>query len=246
MSPGEVFRRLVSLFLLCITTVLVARRAVGATEPAPYVSFDPPEIRDRLLGSSISRSAPLTNTGDGPLHIVSITSEGDDYSVDSSCPTSPDALAPSASCYVTITFTPAALGKRDGSIVITSDAVFSPRSYPLDGEGASLGWPVFDPPFVQFATRDVGTTSEPKTITVTNEGTGPLRITEVSIFSPDETFTQTNDCARVLELSERCSISVRFTPHRAATELMHLSVSTDASSLQSFIWLRGTGVVGVP
>jgi alpha-tubulin suppressor-like RCC1 family protein len=84
--------------------------------------------------TSSSHTVTLTNTGGGPLTITGITTNGSDFGQTSNCP----ALLPAgANCAINITFTPLALGKRVGTLVITDSAEGSPHTGALAGTGAA-------------------------------------------------------------------------------------------------------------
>jgi YVTN family beta-propeller protein len=94
-------------------------------EPGPAAGVTPSQLdfHAQVVGTtSVPQLVALTNAGGETLALVSIVPQGD-YSAFHQCPAS---LAPGASCTLSITFTPTALGVRGGSVTITSNGAVSP------------------------------------------------------------------------------------------------------------------------
>ena len=85
----------------------------------------------KVGSSSPQRSLVITSTGTAPLLITGIRLSGD-YNGTSNCPRS---LAPGATCALTGSFKPTAVGARPGSVTITSNAPDSPTVIQLSGTG---------------------------------------------------------------------------------------------------------------
>ena len=90
-----------------------------------------------LNTTSPTQSVTITNTGSEPLTIGSIAITGThstDFGQASSCPS----IAPSATCTVSVTFTPTGLGARTASLTVTSNAASSPDNVTLTGTGIGV------------------------------------------------------------------------------------------------------------
>ena len=87
---------------------------------------------------SVPSVVVLSNAGDAPLLISSVTTTGDFAADASFCGAS---LAPGTACGIKVTFHPTASGARTGTLVVTDNAPGSPRSVSLSGTGLS-GFPV--------------------------------------------------------------------------------------------------------
>jgi hypothetical protein len=87
--------------------------------------------------TSAEQSVILTNSGDEPLSITTITVSGDFAlaTTASSCPYSGGSVASQASCTINVTFTPTAAGARSGTLTITDNGVNSPQTIALTGTG---------------------------------------------------------------------------------------------------------------
>src|SRR5579863_4008278 len=111
--------------------------SLSGTGIGPLVGFTPATLAFQgvQLGST-SQPLPVTvaNTGNASLSIQGIQVTGD-YSETNNCPST---LAASASCSVSVTFTPTASGTRTGQLVVTDNATGSPQSVALSGNGADF------------------------------------------------------------------------------------------------------------
>jgi ASPM-SPD-2-Hydin domain-containing protein/centrosomal CEP192-like protein/beta-propeller repeat-containing protein len=108
---------------------------------APGVGLAPTSLafgNQTLNTTSAAKTVTLANTGTGALTINSIAASGDFAETSTgatACPISPATLAAGASCIISVTFTPTALGARAGTLTITDNAGGSPQIVPLTGTG---------------------------------------------------------------------------------------------------------------
>src|SRR5260370_1860398 len=86
--------------------------------------------------SSTAQQLTLTNTGNGPLRIISLSATGDFSETDSCTSSSP--LAVRSTCTANVTFTPTAAGSRAGGLSIANCANILPAIIPLSGTGIAL------------------------------------------------------------------------------------------------------------
>jgi hypothetical protein len=114
--------------------VLAAANAVAAIIPAnPQLSTTTLTFGSQKVGTtSAAQPVTLSNTGTAPLKITSIAATGD-YHVSS--PTCGSSLGPGKSCSIPVTFTPKALGTRNGTLKIKDVNSTSPQSVQLTGTG---------------------------------------------------------------------------------------------------------------
>ena len=93
----------------------------------------------QVIGTtSGGKSETLKNSQSVPLTISSISVSGN-FSQASNCPLSPNKLAAGASCTISVTFTPSALGTLTGTLTITDSASTSPQAVSLSGAGTLAG-----------------------------------------------------------------------------------------------------------
>jgi trimeric autotransporter adhesin len=91
------------------------------------------------VGAPASLSLTLANTGTASIVSIAtaISLAAGDYAVTVPCAVA--TLAAGASCSVTVTFTPTAIGARPGVLTITSSDTSSPDAVPLNGTGVANG-----------------------------------------------------------------------------------------------------------
>ncbi|MGD0923108.1 MAG: choice-of-anchor D domain-containing protein, partial [Terriglobia bacterium] len=112
----------------------VALNGIGL---GPLVTLSPSSLSfaGQLVGTtSPAQVITLSNAGNAPLTISTITASGD-YAQTPACGGS---IAAGANCTVAVTFKPTAVGIRDGAITITDAAAGSPRTISLSGTGQDL------------------------------------------------------------------------------------------------------------
>jgi len=115
----------------------VALNGIGLG-PVASLSTNTLSFAGQIVGTtSPVEAVTLTNSGNAPLSISSITATGD-YALTHNC-VSP--LAAEASCTISVTFAPTVAGGRSGTLIITDNAAGSPRTVGLSGVGQdfSLG-----------------------------------------------------------------------------------------------------------
>src|SRR5260370_36656724 len=128
------------------------------------------------------------------------------------------AYAVNATCTITVTFAPLAVGLRTAMITITDDAPDSPQSVQLGGTGSAPPSTkpavTLTPSSVSFPTITEGTTSGPQTVTVTSSGAATLHISSVALGGTNSSdFTMTNACtATASAFIANSSITATFSP----------------------------------
>ncbi len=103
------------------------------------------------------------------------------------------------------------------------------------------------PPAVTFGVQNIGTSSAPKTVTLTN--TGPTIATLANIvlsgtFYGD--FVQANNCPAVLAAGAACSITLTFSPTGTGPRTATLLVLGDRGTRLQSVALAGTGMAVCP
>jgi hypothetical protein len=87
----------------------------------------------RVGTTSAAKLVNLSNSGNAPMTITSITASGD-FAQTNNC-VSP--LAAHTYCTITVTFTPTAAGTRTGAITVSDSALGSPHTVSLSGTGTT-------------------------------------------------------------------------------------------------------------
>lgn len=120
----------------------VARPSVGAWATGAYqfgVSALTPaslSFGDQVLTTvALNQTITFANTSGSLLNIISISVSGD-FQVIDSCP---DVLTIGDICLINVTFTPQSLGAASGTLTIVTNALNSPQTAPLTGNGVAIG-----------------------------------------------------------------------------------------------------------
>jgi YVTN family beta-propeller protein len=125
-------------------TARTSRSVVITNAPAPGVLLSASSVDFGTVGvgkPSAPRTLTLTNTGNGPLRILSSQITGpaaNDFKL--STDTCSGQIVPaSGTCAATITFTPAAVGGRSAQLAFSDNASGSPHTISLSGSGTNTG-----------------------------------------------------------------------------------------------------------
>jgi len=193
--------------------------------------------------ASAPQAVALTNTGSATLNFSSFnvqlsqlnTTPSPDFAENNNCGTS---LAAGASCTIQVTFTPTFSGTSYATLAIDSDSLDGTRYVDLNGVGVVL---TASPRPVLFATRDVGTTSAPQAVTLTNTGqTSSINISSVTVAGD---FGITNNCGASLAAGASCTVDVTFTPTALGPRTGYLTVSSDApDGTLRILLIGGSGI----
>ena len=211
---------------------------------APATNISPASITFGSLAvgtPSTAQSVTLSNTGNAPLNITSVSIAGSnagDFTQSNNCGSS---VAAGSSCAISITFTPLASGSRTASLAIADNAMGSPQAVSLSGTGASSAASV-SPSSVPFGSVPVGTSSTPLSVTLTNTGNAALTITSISFSGSNSSdFTQSNNCGASVAAGAGCTISVTFAPAANGSRAASLAIADNASGSPQTVSLSGTG-----
>ena len=98
----------------------------------------------------------------------------------------------------------------------------------------------FSPSALTFSIQDIGSSSSPQSVTITNFGGSPLNFSGIS--STDQ-FAQTNNCPNSLVGGASCTANVSFVPTASGPVTGLLSLNDDSGNLGTAqsITLTGTG-----
>jgi hypothetical protein len=194
--------------------------------------------------ASTPQSVTLTNTGNVTLNIASIAVTGTnagDFALTpaSSCGAT---VAVHDTCAVNVTFTPSAAGARNGAVILTDDALDSPESITLSGQGLLQPTADLSATNLTYSGAGVGSTSASQTVTLTNNGNAPLTITGIVTGGADGgDFAVSNTCTSPIAAGAHCSISATFTPTASGARTATVTISDNAASSPQMITLRGAG-----
>jgi len=205
------------------------------------------------IGSSISKTFTIQNLGNVDLNIDLIELSGSQYfALSNNCPS---ILSPQESCEVEVSFAPLSTDSVNATILITSD---DPDESTINislsgiGEEVSTTPPQLPVPEIDIVPLSIDfgdiviENSSSKTITIKNNGDGPLDIDNITISNTTD-FDMTNDCPTTLGPNELCTVTVTFNPLSEGSKdatLTILSNDSDESSVD--VSLSGNGIILKP
>ena len=236
---------------------VLAVEGVGTAASGPDVTVTPAGTILFANTAQNQTSAPVqitvTNSGNAALNVTGLTFAGTnpgDFAVATGGNGCTAAVAPSASCLISLTFTPTAVGARTATLQIADNATGSPQSVPLSGTGTSSNpnGPAFTAtpnPFTLSATQ--GTTSAASNLTITNTGTSAMHITNVTFGGANVSEfvnpTTTPGACVTLAANASCNIAISFAPLTTGNHTETVTVTDDAPGSPHAVTVTGNASV---
>ena len=184
------------------------------------------------LGSSSTLSVALTNVGSTAVSISSISTI-DDYIASHNCGSS---VPPHGTCTINITFTPTLSGARPGALTVASSDPASPERVDLVASGLGI---VVKPGSLAFGSQAVGTTSAPRSVTITNQNATSVLIGDIS--ASDDFMVSSNNCPATLGPQQTCAIEVKFSPDEPGSTSGTVLISDSDPTSPQKVNVSGTG-----
>jgi phospholipase C len=212
----------------------------GGSTGGPMVSVMPSSLAfgvDPIGVITGAQTVTVTNTGTVSVTITSITTTGP-FQRTNQCPAT---LGVGASCNVLVFFKAKTIGQATGTLSVNDNAVGSPQTVSLSGTGTAVG---LSPTSVAFGNQAVGTTSQPRTITVKNVApSGNLKITKVSITGTNagDFNVTSNTCPASLPPGATCTVMVTFSPTATGARSANVSFTDNGGGSPQTVPLSGTG-----
>jgi len=209
------------------------------------------DLGPQSLGSSITSTAGIVNTGTEAVTISGLSIAGADAAdfavVGSQCPQSPATLPAGSICQVTLQFAPSALGDRLAHLQVSDNATGSPQSLPLAGFGnnsaPSLG---VAPNALSFGPQSLGTPSQ-QIIELTADSFASVSLTGMRIGGANAgDYTMVSSCPPVLTYNTFCNIDVTFTPSVTGLRLAYLEIQDNAMGNPQVVPLAGMSIQSIP
>jgi hypothetical protein len=214
------------------TVIVLLNTGVVSFSPTSPLNFSPQLVNT----SSAPQTVTLTNTATTALSISSIAGQGQFHLSNNTCGGS---VAAGANCAISVTFKPLTSGAKSGAITIVDSASTKPQVIELSGVGTVVS---LAPTRLTFPPQKVGTSSTPLQVTVTNHGSVALVFSKIYLAGLDyQSFSQTNTCGSQIGPGASCTVSVTFTPKRAATLRGNLILVDTGGDKMQIVPLTGTG-----
>ena len=221
-------------------SAVLSLAGTGAAAAAPGVGLAPGALAfgNQTLGvASLARTVTLSNTGSGTLNISAINAinAASGFSVSHNCGA---ALAPGASCALSVVFTPNAAGAAAGSVSVASNAAGSPHAVSLSGTGVTVS-PVLAwvPAISAVAFGDVSRGASPPTqsVTLSNQGPGAVTLQQLTLAgaqAADFSLGSSSTCAVNAALAQgaSCSIALAFHPGAVGARNATLQVMSSGTN----------------
>ncbi len=224
--------------------------AVGATfsgvgvAPAAFTATPIQQTAGSVeLGKSSTVIVTVTNTGGVPSGVPQPVVVGSDptlFVINQAASTCNAALAPMASCTLSVVFTPAVVGGFSAIITISGTETASGTANLL-GTGIPVGTISIDPATRNFGSIQVGSPSAASVFTITNNGPAATENLLVNLGGENAgDYARTTTCVAALASKATCTVSVIFTPAAAGSRPAELVVT--ATNNRIMAGLSGTGV----
>ncbi len=190
-----------------LTTSLTGAGLQGtATYSSTSLTYGPVQI-----ASPATQMVSITNTGTASLKLtnIAIDSGSSDFVQFNVCAT---VLAVNATCTVSVTFTPSAIGPRTGTLTVLTDAPNGLGTISLSGTGqpGSAKFSNYDAPAIAVGTSTTGS------VILTNTGVGPLTVvapTATTVSGPGFSWQAGgSQCGGALATGATCNVNIVFTP----------------------------------
>lgn len=230
----------------------LATAVSGTAElPAPAFGISATALSfSAVVGSPVTRSAVVTNTGTATLALSGLSFSGtqaSDFALDASnsC-TATTTLAPAAACTLVVRYAPAAAGSGSAVLTLTSNAAGSPHAVALSGTATPAPAPriALSALSLTFGSTQLGASSR-QDITVQNTGDAALNFSAF-VFSGAAAadYSRSGSCAvgTPLAPAAQCVLGVLFQPGTVGTRSAALAVQSDANNGNASVSLTGTAV----
>lgn len=187
--------------------------------------------------ASTAQSFSVTNSGSAPLTVSQVTASSD-FAETNTC-VSAGAIAPGASCSISVMFLPTATGSRTGVVTVYGNVAGGQATVSVSGTGTPAAAVLLNPILVSFSNTTVGASSAAQNVTISNTGASTATLGAETVTG--DFAISTNTCGSSLGPSVGCTVSVAFKPTASGLRTGVLTV-TDSAGTQTTS-LSGTGVL---
>jgi len=195
------------------------------------------EFGDVLVGSSVTDSAKVKNTGTADLSVSTVAVTGADSASFVATPLSLSVPA-GDSAYVQITFTPGSLGAKSAALELTHNAGGSPTSISFSGTGVFPG-------IVAATSLPIGDvlvgSSATDSAKVKNTGNTTLSVSAMTVTGADSALFAAAPAAFSVSAGDSAYVKVTFTPASVGAKTASLQLTHNAAGSPTAITLTGTG-----
>jgi len=196
--------------------------------------------------SSAPQTVTLQSSGTTVIAISGVSVSGvnaSDFAISSR--TCGSTLAGSATCTISVIFTPSGSGARVASLTISDSASGSPHQVALSGTGAApiIGNLNVSPASLSFATTVVGLTSKPQPVAISNSSTVVITLRSIAIAGANagDFLIASQSCGSTLAPGADCTVNVAFKPAASGARIAVLTLADSAGNSPQTVSLSGEG-----
>ena len=217
------------------------------TSPMVAFAMSTLDFGNVVLGASKALNVTVNNTGTGPLTITSVSLGGANATAFMTNVSGSVTIDPGKSLSGMITFTPKTVGSASATFDVLCDDPSLPNmkaTAQLTGNGTS-GMISVAPSALAFGGQLVGRTSPARTVTLTNTGKAPLKISQVMVTGNSAAdFAITSPAIQgPLAPQATATVSLTLKPKTVGMEMAELEIQSDDPGKPSVvIQLTGMGV----
>jgi hypothetical protein len=182
----------------------------------------------------------VSNEGSSTITFSSLTvTDAANYVVSNGCGT---ALAAYSSCQISIAFSPQGTGNYNDTLTLDENGTPSALKVSLSGVGVApqASQVVIAPTNIDFGNQVVGTSSNPWTVNISNEGATAVSLTSFELTDAND-FAIGGNCGPTLAAYSSCQLTVQFTPLAAQNYMATLTVRDSGTPSALTVTLNGTG-----
>lgn len=200
-------------------------------------------LNQPVNGTSAPKVVTLTNLSASPFSIASI-GIGSGFLQTNTCGT---ALAAGANCTISVSFSPKNLVPYAASLNINDSVAGSPQAVALTGTVIGSGTMTLSTKSLSFGNGVYLKPSPPKSVTLTNTGTGLIDISSIAITggNPNDFFLSGSSCGATLDINASCTVNITFVPAALGKRAASLSITDDAAKSPQAVTLSGSGTTAI-
>ncbi len=219
----------------------------GTTTGGPQISFNPTSLsfgNQQVNSASAPLPLVISNPGSSTLTILSITTSGSnsgDFAFGQQ--TFPLNIAAGATATINVVFTPQGTGLRTANLVTSDNASGNLHTVALSGTGA-IPLISLNTTTLNFGNQPAFSTSSPMTLTVTNQGSGALVISNVQVIPGSAVQFNFNAPARPITVPPNggtATITATFSPTATGSFTASLYITDNATGSPHIVTLTGNG-----
>jgi len=202
----------------------------------------------QLIGTtSTPQTDTFTNKAGVPITFTKIDLEGvnqNEFSFTTTCPLTPNTLAPGASCTSSVTFSPNATGGATVTQVYYGNFCLVKQGLLISGLGTAVK---VSPTTLNFPTTTSGSSSKAMTSTFTNAGSTPLTLSSENFtgtnpyWALDPATTTCPAAGGAVAANSSCKFGFIFTPLATGSFTASFSIGNSDPTGPQKITLNGTG-----